>query len=72
MDQSLCWIKFDMKWTYCLAFTFVIVDFLVDKPCTLDDSHRTGTTKVVQAIKSVKENIEDNKEMKIWDQTMYL
>ncbi len=27
------WIQFDMKWTCCLAFTFVIVDFLVDKPC---------------------------------------
>ncbi len=33
MGQSLCWIKFDIKWTCCLAFTFVIVDFLVDKPC---------------------------------------
>ncbi len=30
------------------------------------------TTKVVHAIKSVEENIEDCKEMKIWDQTMYL
>ncbi len=29
--QSLCWIKFDMKLTCCLAFTFVITDFLVDK-----------------------------------------
>ncbi len=26
---------------------------------TLDDSHRTVTSEVVQAIKSVKENIED-------------
>ncbi len=33
MGQSLCWIKFDMKLTCCLAFTFVIVGFLVDKPC---------------------------------------
>ncbi len=39
---------------------------------TLDDSHRTGTTEIVQANKSFKENIEDGKEMKIWDQTMYL
>ncbi len=39
---------------------------------TLYDSHRTGTTEVVQAFKSVEENIEDNKEMKIWDQKMYL
>ncbi len=30
--------------------------------CTLDDSHRTGTTEIVQAIKSVEENIEDSKE----------
>ncbi len=35
-------------------------------------AHRTGTTEVVQAIKSVEENIDDNKEMKIWDQIMYL
>ncbi len=34
---------------------------------TLKDSHCTGTTKIVQAIKSVEENIEDSKEMKIWD-----
>ncbi len=27
--------------------------------CTLDDSHRTATSEVVQAIKSVKETIED-------------
>ncbi len=27
--------------------------------CTLDDSHRPATSEVVQAIKSVKENIED-------------
>ncbi len=40
--------------------------------CTIDDSRRTGTTEIVQAIKSVKENIEDSEEMKIWDQTMYL
>ncbi len=33
LGQSLCWIKFDMNWTCCLSFTFVIVDFLVDKPC---------------------------------------
>ncbi len=39
---------------------------------TLHDSHRTGTTEIVQAIKSIEENIEDNKEMKIWDQAMYL
>ncbi len=39
---------------------------------TLDDSHRTGTTEIVQAIKSVEENTEDSKEMKIWDKTMYL
>ncbi len=39
---------------------------------TLDDSHRTGTTKIVQAIKSVEENIEDSKEMKLLDQIMYL
>ncbi len=39
---------------------------------TLDDSHRTGTTEIVQAIKSGEENIDDNKEMKIWDQIMYL
>ncbi len=32
MGQSLCWSKFDMKLTCCLAFTFVIADFLVDKP----------------------------------------
>ncbi len=35
--------------------------------CTLDNSHHTGTTKVVQATKSVEQNIDDNKEMKIWD-----
>ncbi len=28
---------------------------------TLDDSHRTGTTEIVQAIKSVEENTEDSK-----------
>ncbi len=39
--------------------------------CTLDDSHYTWTTEVVQAIKSVEENIEDNKEMKIWDKIMH-
>ncbi len=31
-----------------------------------------STTEIVQAIKSVAETIEDNKEMKILDQTMYL
>ncbi len=31
------------------------------KYCTLQDSHRTGTTEIVQAIKSVEENIEDSK-----------
>ncbi len=31
--QTLWWIEFDMKLTSCLAFTFVIVDFLVDKQC---------------------------------------
>ncbi len=36
---------------------------------TLDDSHRTGTTEIVQAIKIVEDNIEDNKDMEIWDQT---
>ncbi len=36
--------------------------------CTLDDSHCTQTTEIVQAIKCVEENIEDRKEMKIWDQ----
>ncbi len=35
---------------------------------TPDDWHRTGTTEIVQAIKSV----EDRKEMTIWNQTMYL
>ncbi len=35
-------------------------------------SHHTGITEIVQAIKSIEENIEENKEMKIWDQTMYL
>ncbi len=39
---------------------------------TLDDSYCTRTTEIVQAIKSVEENINDSKEMKIWDQTMYL
>ncbi len=29
----------------------------------LDNSLRTGKTEIVQAIKSVKENIEDSKEM---------
>ncbi len=29
--------------------------------CTLDDNHCTGTTEIVQAIKSVEENIEDCK-----------
>ncbi len=33
MGQSLYWIKCDMKLTCCVAFTFVIADFLVDKPC---------------------------------------
>ncbi len=37
--------------------------------CTLDDNHRRGTTEIVQAIKSVEENVGDNKEMKIRDQT---
>ncbi len=32
MGQNLCLIKFDMKLACCLAFTFVITDFLVDKP----------------------------------------
>ncbi len=39
---------------------------------TLDDSHHTGTTEIVQAIKSIEENIEDSKDMEIWDHTMYL
>ncbi len=39
---------------------------------TLDDSHHRGTTEIVQAIKSFGENIEENKEMKMWDPTMYL
>ncbi len=39
---------------------------------TLYDSYRTGTTEIVRAIKCVEETIEDNKEMKIWDQTMYM
>ncbi len=39
---------------------------------TLDDTHRTGTTEIAQVIKSVEENIEDSKEMKIRDQTMYV
>ncbi len=42
------------------------------KTCTLDGSHRPGTTEIVQAIKSVEEKIEDSKEMKVCDQTMYL
>ncbi len=33
------------------------------KVSTLDDSHRTGTTEIVQAFKNVEENIEDSKEM---------
>ncbi len=32
---------------------------------TFDDSHCTGTTEIVQPIKSVKDNIDDNKEIKI-------
>ncbi len=39
---------------------------------TLDDSHRTGATEIVQAIKSVEENTDDSKEMKIWDKIMDL
>ncbi len=39
---------------------------------TLDNSHRTGTTEIVQTIKSIEENIEDSNDMKIWDQTIYL
>ncbi len=35
-------------------------------------AHHTETNEILQAIKSVEENIEDSKEMKIWDQTMYL
>ncbi len=31
MNESLCWIKLDMKLTCCLVFTFVTADFLVDK-----------------------------------------
>ncbi len=34
---------------------------------TLDNNHRTGTSEIVQAIKSVGDNIEDCKDMKIWD-----
>ncbi len=52
---------------------------MTDKPLSVEllniylvDNHRTGTTEIVQAIKSVEENIEDNKEMKIRNQTMYL
>ncbi len=30
-SESLYWIKFDMKLTGCLAFTFAIADFIVDK-----------------------------------------
>ncbi len=39
----------------------------------MDDSHRTWTTEVVEAIRSIEENIEDNKEMKkcIWKQCIY-
>ncbi len=39
---------------------------------TVPGSHCAGTTEIVQPIKSVEESIEDNNEMKIWDQTMYL
>ncbi len=49
-----------------------IWDTVMMSQYTLDGSHRTVTTEVVQAIKSVEENIKDNKEKKIWDQTMYL
>ncbi len=35
-------------------------------------SYYTGTSEIVQPIKSVEENIEDGKEMKIRDLTMYL
>ncbi len=38
---------------------------------TLDDNHRTGTYDIVQAIKSVEENMEDCKKMKIRDETMH-
>ncbi len=37
MGQSLCWIKSNMKLACCLAFTFVITEFLVDKPCRLQN-----------------------------------
>ncbi len=33
VGESLCWIKFDMKMTFCPTFTFVNADFVVDKPC---------------------------------------
>ncbi len=39
---------------------------------TLNDSHRTGITEIVLAIKNVEENIEDRQEMTIWDEKMYL
>ncbi len=56
-------------WTYIYALASLIY---TSSTSTLDDSHRTGTTEMVQAIKGVEENNEDSKEMKIWDQTMYL
>ncbi len=43
---------------------------LVASRYTVDDSHRT--TEIIQAITSIEENIEDSKDMEIWDQTMYL
>ncbi len=58
-----------MQW--CVQYTntnglLLITEFVSTD--TLDDSHCTGTTEIVQAIKNV-ENIADSKEMKIWDQT---
>ncbi len=49
------------------------IEYVLWQLCgTLYDSYRTGTIEIVQAITSVEKNIKDSKEMKIWDQIMYL
>ncbi len=39
---------------------------LIQQHYTLDNNHRTEVCEIILAIKSVEENIEDCKEMKIW------
>ncbi len=57
---------------YELQTAYIAENYLMSHLYTLDNSDHTGTTEIVQAIKRVEENIENSKEMRIWDQTIYL